>query len=52
MVAISVKTFNYDRENHSLIEERATASVTLELQFDEIVSVQSRTARKRNLVDR
>lgn len=51
MVAISVKTSNCDQDNHYLIEELATASVTLELQFDEIVSVQSRTSRKRDLVD-
>lgn len=51
MLAISVKTSNCDQDNHYLIEELATASVTLELQFDEIVSVQSRTSRKRDLVE-
>lgn len=51
MVAISVKTSNCDQNNHYLIEELATASVTIELQFEEIVSVQSRTSRKRELVD-
>lgn len=51
MVAITVKTSNCDQDNHYLVEELATASVTLELQFDEIVSVQSQSARKRELVD-
>jgi Holliday junction resolvase RusA-like endonuclease len=51
MVAITVKTSNCDQDNHYLVEELATAAVTLELQFDEIVSVQSQSARKRELVD-
>lgn len=51
MVSISVRTSNCDQDNQYLIEELATASVTLELQFDEIVSVQSQGVRKRELVD-
>lgn len=51
MVAISVRTSNCDQDNQYLVEELATASVTLELQFDEIVSVQSQSVRKRELVD-
>ncbi len=50
MAAITVTTSNCDKDNHYLIEELATASVTLELQFDEIVSVQSQTSKKRELV--
>jgi len=51
MVSISVRTSNCDQDNQYLVEELATASVTLELQFDEIVSVQSQGVRKRELVD-
>jgi Holliday junction resolvase RusA-like endonuclease len=51
MFSISVSTSNCDQDNHYLIEELATASVILELRFDEIVSVQSQGARKRELVD-
>jgi Holliday junction resolvase RusA-like endonuclease len=51
MVTISVKTSNCDRDRHYLIEELATASVSLELHFDEIVSTQSRAARKQELID-
>lgn len=50
MVAITVKTSNCDQDNQYLVEELATASITLELQFDEIVSVQSRSARKQELI--
>ena len=51
MVAITVRTSNCNQDTHYVIEELATASVTLELQFEEIVSVQSQSARKRELVD-
>jgi len=51
MVTISVNTANCDRDNHYVIEELATASVSLELHFDEIVSTQYRTARKQELID-
>ncbi|MDN2713703.1 RusA family crossover junction endodeoxyribonuclease [Janthinobacterium sp. SUN120] len=51
MVSISIRTSNCDQDNQYLVEELATASVTLELQFDEIVSVQSQGVRKRELVD-
>ncbi|PHV03818.1 hypothetical protein CSQ96_29060 [Janthinobacterium sp. BJB412] len=51
MAVITVKTSNCDQDNHYLVEELATAEVTLELQFEEIVSVQSQTVRKRELVD-
>lgn len=51
MVAITVRTSNCDKDSHYLIEELATASVILELQFEEIVSAQSQSARKRELVD-
>ena len=50
MVRIVVRTSNCDQDNQYLIEELATASVTLELQFDEIVSSQSRAERKQELV--
>lgn len=49
MVRISAKTSNCDKDNQYLIEEMATAAICLELQFDEIVSAQSRTERKREL---
>ncbi|MDR5759758.1 RusA family crossover junction endodeoxyribonuclease [Caballeronia sp. LZ035] len=49
MIRISVKSSNCDQDNHYLVEETATASVTLEVQFDEIVSTQSRSERKQEL---
>ncbi|MEK2607954.1 RusA family crossover junction endodeoxyribonuclease [Pseudomonas shirazensis] len=49
MVRIFIKTSNCDQDNHYLIEQMATASVGLELHFDEIVSTQSRLERKREL---
>lgn len=49
MVHVSVLTSNCNQDNHYLIEERATASVNLELHFDEIVSTQSRSERKQEL---
>ncbi|MGN2433001.1 RusA family crossover junction endodeoxyribonuclease [Pseudomonas syringae] len=49
MLHISVKTSNCDQDNQYLIEEMATASVSLELHFDEIVSTQSRSERKQEL---
>jgi len=49
MVRIFVKTSNCDQDNQYHIEEMATASVSLELHFDEIVSAQSRLERKQEL---
>lgn len=49
MVQVSVKTSNCDQDNQYRLEEIATASVTLELKFDEIVSAQSRSERKQEL---
>lgn len=49
MVRIAARTSNCNQEKHFLIEEMANAAVTLELQFDEIVSAQSRTERKHEL---
>lgn len=51
MVEIKLHTSNCRVDRHYLIEEIATASVTLELQFDEIVSVQSRGERRKELVN-
>ena len=51
MFNISISTSNCDQENQYLIKELATASETLTLKFDEIVSVQSRNERKQELVD-
>lgn len=51
MVAIFVKTSNCDQDNEYLAEEMSTASVTLELQFEEVVSSQSRSERKQELID-
>jgi Holliday junction resolvase RusA-like endonuclease len=51
MVHIKVETSNCKQEKHWVIEGLATAEVTLELQFDAIISVQSRKERKQELVD-
>ncbi|MCK2113790.1 RusA family crossover junction endodeoxyribonuclease [Pseudomonas juntendi] len=49
MVRILVKTSNCDQDNQYLTEEMASASISLELHFDEIVSTQSRLERKQEL---
>lgn len=49
MARIFIKTSNCDQKNQYLIENLATASVSLELHFDEIVSTQSRSERKEEL---
>ncbi|GAB0061722.1 MULTISPECIES: RusA family crossover junction endodeoxyribonuclease [Pseudomonas] len=49
MLHISFKTSNCDQNKQYLIKEMATASVSLEIHFDEIVSTQSRAERKQEL---
>jgi Holliday junction resolvase RusA-like endonuclease len=51
MVRIKVETSNCKQEKHYVIEELATAEVTLELQFEAIISAQSRNERKQELID-
>lgn len=47
---INISTDNCSFDKHYLIEESASAEVTIELEFERIVSVQSKTQRQRDLI--
>jgi len=47
---IKVSTDNCSFDKHYLIEESASAEVTIELEFERIVSMQSKTQRQRDLI--
>ena len=47
---IIVSTDNCSFDKHYLIEESASAEITIELEFERIVSMQSKTQRQRDLI--
>jgi Holliday junction resolvase RusA-like endonuclease len=47
---VFVSTDNCSFNEHYLIEESATAEITIELEFERIVSMQSKTQRQRDLI--
>ncbi|EGG98131.1 hypothetical protein imdm_546 [gamma proteobacterium IMCC2047] len=47
---ITVSTDNCSLDKHYLIEESASAEITIELEFEKIVSMQSKAQRQRDLV--
>lgn len=51
MAVIKIECSNCSADREYLVEELATAKVSIEMHFDEIVSIQSRAARRNELVE-